>query len=135
MPKWMTTIDQVKAPMAVGLGAVLAGANPKNLLLAVAGAATIAQTGISGGEQALAYLVFAVIATVGVAAPVVIYLAMGDRAPANTRTFKGLDEPQQRSDHVHPVPDHRRQTDRRRHRRSHRLNIYSPQQTCPAGVD
>ena len=81
MPKWMTTIDQVKAPTAGGVGAVLAGANPKNLLLAVAGAATIAQTGISGGEQALAYLVFAVIATVGVAAPVVIYLAMGDRAP------------------------------------------------------
>jgi hypothetical protein len=41
----------------------------------------MAQTGISGGEEALAYLIFAVVATIGVAAPVVIYLAMGDRAP------------------------------------------------------
>jgi threonine/homoserine/homoserine lactone efflux protein len=79
-PKWMATIDQIKAPTAVGLGAILAGANPKNLLLAVAAAATIAQTGISGVEQVLAYLIFALIATIGVAAPVVIYLAMGDRA-------------------------------------------------------
>ena len=88
MPKWMATIDQVKAPTALGLGAALAGANPKNLLLAVAGAAAIAQTGISGGEQALAYLVFALIATIGVAAPVVIYLAMGDRAPQTLGRLK-----------------------------------------------
>jgi hypothetical protein len=81
MPKWMGTIDQVKPPMAFGLGAVLAGANPKNLLLAVGGAATIAQTGIAGAQQAIAYLVFALIATIGVATPLVIYFAMGDRAP------------------------------------------------------
>ena len=54
--------------------------NPKNLLLAVAAATSIAATGISGGEQAVAYLVFALIATLGVAAPVGIYFAMGDRA-------------------------------------------------------
>jgi hypothetical protein len=59
---------------------VLAGANPKNLLLAVAAAAAIAQTGIGGGEQALAYAVFAVIGTIGVAAPVVIYFGLGDRS-------------------------------------------------------
>jgi Sap, sulfolipid-1-addressing protein len=59
---------------------VLAGANPKNLLLAVGAAAAIAQTGIPGGEQAIAYAVFAVIGTVGVGAPVVIYFALGDRA-------------------------------------------------------
>ena len=81
MPTWMGTIDQVKPPMAAGLAAVLAGLNPKNLLLAVGGAATIAQTGIPGGQQAIAYLVFALIATIGVATPLVIYLAMGDLAP------------------------------------------------------
>jgi Sap, sulfolipid-1-addressing protein len=88
MPKWMGSIDNVKPPMAVGLGAVLAGANPKNLILAVSGAVTIAQTGISGGQQAIAYVVFAVIATIGVAAPVVIYLFMGDRAPATLGRLK-----------------------------------------------
>ena len=59
---------------------MLSGANPKNLLLAVGGAAAIAQTGIPGGQQAIAYLVFALIATLGVGIPVVIYFAMGTRS-------------------------------------------------------
>jgi Sap, sulfolipid-1-addressing protein len=80
MPKWMTTIDKTSPPAAFGLAAALSGANPKNLLLAVGGAAAIAQTGISGGQQALAYLVFAVIGTLGVGTPVVLYFALGDRS-------------------------------------------------------
>jgi len=80
MPRWMGTIDRFKPVTSVGAGAVLAGANPKNLLLAVGGAATIAQTGIAGGKQALAYIVFALVATIGVGAPVVIYFAMGERS-------------------------------------------------------
>ncbi|MGH3289411.1 MAG: GAP family protein, partial [Streptosporangiaceae bacterium] len=80
MPKWMTTIDKTTPIAAFGLAAALSGANPKNLLLAVGGAAAIAQTGIPGGQQALAYLVFAVIATLGVAIPVGIYFALGERS-------------------------------------------------------
>ncbi len=53
-PKWMGAIDGFTAPKALGAGIVLSGANPKNLLLSVAAAAAIAQTGISGGEQAVA---------------------------------------------------------------------------------
>jgi threonine/homoserine/homoserine lactone efflux protein len=79
-PKWMAAIDSFTAPKALGAGAVLSGANPKNLLLAVAAATAIAKTGIPGGEQAVAYAVFALIGTVGVAIPVVIYFALGDRA-------------------------------------------------------
>jgi hypothetical protein len=58
----------------------LSGANPKNLVLAVGGAASIAQTGIPGGQQAVAYLVFALIGTLGVGIPVVIYFVMGERS-------------------------------------------------------
>jgi len=79
-PRWMGAIEQFSPVKALGAGALLAGVNPKNTLLAVAAAAAIAQTGIPGGEQAVAYAVFAVIGTIGVAAPVVIYFAMGDRA-------------------------------------------------------
>ena len=79
-PKWMGAVDAFSPAKAAGAGAVLAGANPKNLVLAVAAAAAIAQTGIPGDEQAVAYAVFALIGTVGVATPVVIYFAMGDRA-------------------------------------------------------
>jgi hypothetical protein len=80
MPRWMATIDKTTPIAAVGLAAVMSGANPKNLLLAVAGAAAIAGTGISGGEQAIAYLIFVLIATLGVGIPVGIYFAMGARS-------------------------------------------------------
>lgn len=79
-PKWMGAVEEFSPVKALGAGAVLAGANPKNLLLAVAAAASIAQTGIPGGEQAVAYAVFAIVGTIGVAVPVVVYFAMGDRA-------------------------------------------------------
>ena len=80
MPKWMATIDKTTPPAALGLGTVLSGANPKNLLLAVGGAAAIAQTGIPGGQQAIAYLIFALIGTLGVGIPVGIYFVMGARS-------------------------------------------------------
>jgi len=80
LPKWMGAIDRFRAGQALGGGTALAAANPKNLLLAVGGAAAIAQTGIPASQQAIAYAVFAVIGTLGVGAPVGIYLAMGKRS-------------------------------------------------------
>lgn len=89
VPKWMGAIEEFGPGKALGAGALLSGLNPKNLLLAVSAAATIGQTGLSGGDQALAYAVFAVIGTIGVAAPVVIYVAMGDRASDILDRLKG----------------------------------------------
>ncbi len=80
MPKWMATIDNTSPLAALGLAALLSGVNPKNLLLGVGGAASIAQTGIPGGQQALAYLVFALVGTLGVATPVIIFFALGERS-------------------------------------------------------
>jgi hypothetical protein len=82
MPSWMATIDHTKPLAALGLAAALSGVNPKNLLLAVAGGAAIAQTGIPGGQQAIAYLVFALIGTLGVGVPVVLYFVLGERSAA-----------------------------------------------------
>jgi threonine/homoserine/homoserine lactone efflux protein len=79
-PKWMGALDQFTPARAGGAGVVLSALNPKNLLLTVAGAAAIAQTGISTGQQIASYAIFVVIASVGVAAPVVIYFAMGERS-------------------------------------------------------
>jgi hypothetical protein len=88
-PRFMSAVDAFTPAKSAGAGVVLSAANPKNLLLAVAAAAAIAQTGISAGEQAVAYAVFAVIGTVGVAAPVVIYFALGDRAGPILDDLKG----------------------------------------------
>ena len=117
LPKWMNAIDTIKPPAACGLGALLAGVNPKNLLLAVGAAASIAQTGISGGQQAIAYAVFALIAALGVAIPVGIYVALGEAAGGP----EGLDGPAQLRHHVRLVPGHRVQAHRRRDHRADRI--------------
>jgi Sap, sulfolipid-1-addressing protein len=80
LPKWMASIDSMKPLTVLGLAALLGGVNPKNLLLAVSAGASIAQTGISGADQAIAYAVFALIGTIGVGTPVVIYFALGQRS-------------------------------------------------------
>lgn len=80
MPKWMQSVDHFRAPRAAGLGVLLSAVNPKNLLLVVAAAAAIAGTGIAGDEQAIAFAVFVVLGTIGPAAPVAIYFAMGERS-------------------------------------------------------
>src|SRR6478752_8679048 len=81
-PKWMGAIDSFTPAKALGAGVLLSALNPKNLLLAVGAAATIEQTGASTGDEAIAYLVFALIASIGVATPVVLFFVLGDRAPA-----------------------------------------------------
>lgn len=79
-PKWMGSIERFSLGKAAGAGAVLSGANPKNLLLVIGAATAVAQTGIAGADQAVAYIVFAVIATSGVGFPVAMFLALGDRS-------------------------------------------------------
>ena len=64
------------------------GINPKNLVLTVAGAASIAQTGIPAGEQAAALTIFVLIGGLGVAAPVGIAFALGDRSRASLDEIK-----------------------------------------------
>jgi threonine/homoserine/homoserine lactone efflux protein len=80
LPKWMQTIDAFGVARAAGLAILLSAVNPKNLLLVVAAAAGISQTGIESGGQIVALVVFAVVATVGVGTPLVLYFALGDRS-------------------------------------------------------
>jgi threonine/homoserine/homoserine lactone efflux protein len=80
LPGWMSKMDTLTAGKAAGFAALLSGVNPKNLLLIVGAGAAIAQTGASTGGQAVALAVFVLLGSASVAAPVVIYLFMGDRA-------------------------------------------------------
>ena len=80
MPKWMGMLDGMSTAKAGGLAFVLSALNPKNLIFIVGGAAVVAQAGLSTGNQVVAWIVFTLIATIGVAAPLVIYFAMGARA-------------------------------------------------------
>ena len=88
MPKWMAAIDSFSPLKVLGTGVLFVAVNPKNLVLTVAAATTVAQSGLSGADQAIAYGVFALIGTIGVLIPVVISFAMGDRAPAMLASLK-----------------------------------------------
>lgn len=80
VPKWLAAADQIGASGALGLGFLLAAVNPKNLLLTVAAAATIAEATPKIGEQAVAVVVYMVIGSVAVVAPAAMSLLLGARA-------------------------------------------------------
>ena len=80
MPKWMSAVDHFSPWQAATLGVALAGVNPKNLILTLAAATSIAATNLPGADQLIAFVIYALIATVGVAVPVIIFFTMGRRA-------------------------------------------------------
>ena len=81
-PTWMDMLDTLSVPKAGGLGLALTTVNPKNLLLVVAGALSILAASPGPLGQWVALIVFTAIASLGVAAPAVLYLVLGDRAAA-----------------------------------------------------
>ena len=88
MPKWMRALDGFTPARSLGIGAALSGVNPKNLMLDIAAATTIAQAGLSGVQQGIVLVVFVLIGSIGIIAPVVVYLAMGERAAAVLEGWK-----------------------------------------------
>jgi Sap-like sulfolipid-1-addressing protein len=73
---------------ALGLGALLSAVNPKNGGLTVAAAATIAGAGLAGGSQAVVLAVFVLVGSVGVLAPLVVYLVAGQGAAATLDSWR-----------------------------------------------
>lgn len=88
MPKWMSALDGFTPVKAGGMGVLLSALNPKNLVFIIGGATVIAQFGLTGSDQAITWLVFTIIATIGVAIPMGIYLFMGDKAAATLDNLK-----------------------------------------------
>jgi hypothetical protein len=79
-PAWMGRVEGFGGGAALGIGAALGGVNPKNLLLAVGGAATISAAGLSTSQQYIALGVFVLIASLSVLIPVVAYFVLGEKA-------------------------------------------------------
>jgi hypothetical protein len=62
--------------------------HPKNAALTIAAAATIAGAGLPGREQAVVLAVFVLIGSVGVLAPLVVYLFAGEGAARTLDSWK-----------------------------------------------
>lgn len=80
-PKWMDRVGALSAARVFGVAFALVAVNPKNLVLVVAGATVIADATPVPAQQAVALVVFALVSSVGVAAPTVVVAVLGERAP------------------------------------------------------
>jgi threonine/homoserine/homoserine lactone efflux protein len=92
MPNWMSAVEDFSPTRAAGMGVMLSAVNPKSLILTLAAATSIAATGLPGTDQVLAFALYVLIATIGVAVPVVVYYALGDRSQpllGNLKTWLG----------------------------------------------
>lgn len=89
MPRWMAGIDAFTPGKALGLSVLLAGVNPKNLMLSIAAGTSVAGLGLPTGEAVWSLVVFVVVGTLSIAAPVVYYLVGGDGAKGRLDELKG----------------------------------------------
>lgn len=88
MPKWMAGIDAFTPGKALGIGVLLAGVNPKNLILTIGAATGLAQLGLSTADAVVSLIVFVVVASLTIAVPVVYYLLGGEHAKAELDSMK-----------------------------------------------
>jgi hypothetical protein len=82
MPRWMDGIEDLEPGKALGLGLLLAGVNPKNLILTVGASTGLAQLGLGTADAVVSLIVFVAIGSLTIAVPVAYYLLGGDSARA-----------------------------------------------------
>ena len=79
-PGWMSAIDDFTAVKSFGIALLLSAVNPKNLGLTIAAGASVGAAGLSTGDEIIVVVVFVVIASLTVAAPVILNLVLGKKA-------------------------------------------------------
>jgi threonine/homoserine/homoserine lactone efflux protein len=88
-PGWMRAIDDFSVMRAGRVGFALTALNPKNVLLTVAAAAEIAEVGSAAAQQIAVLLVFVLVGSLGVLAPLVLSLVLGDRSQQALDELRG----------------------------------------------
>jgi hypothetical protein len=82
LPKWMDGIAGFGPGRSLAAGCTVGAVNPKNIAVAVGAAVAVATAGLGAGETVGVLAVYTVVACLGVAAPLVAMLVLGDRADA-----------------------------------------------------
>jgi threonine/homoserine/homoserine lactone efflux protein len=81
LPTWMDGIASYTPAKSLVAGLALGALNPKNIVVGLAAAVTVASAGLSTGQQVATCATYVFVAMLGVAAPIVVMLLLGDRAP------------------------------------------------------
>lgn len=82
LPRWMDGISGLTPPRAAGTGFLIGAGNPKNVAMAVAAAVALGAAELSAGQTTVVVAFYVLLASLGVAAPLVMTLALGDRSTA-----------------------------------------------------
>ncbi|MEV5005858.1 GAP family protein [Streptomyces sp. NPDC093064] len=90
LPKWMAAIDRFTPIKVLGLGLLLSAANLKNAPLTIAAGASISSAGLPVPQQIGTLAIFVVIASLGVLAPLAVFLVMGGRAKSILGNWRDL---------------------------------------------
>jgi Sap, sulfolipid-1-addressing protein len=80
MPKWMSGIQSFEPTRSLAIGFAIGAVNPKNVAVGLAAALVVASSGLAGGKEAVTLAVYVIVASLGVAAPFVVAVAMGKGA-------------------------------------------------------
>ncbi|MGB8021185.1 MAG: GAP family protein [Candidatus Nanopelagicales bacterium] len=79
-PRWMAALGSYGPGQSARLGAALAAANPKNLLMALAGGAEIAALADGAAATVAATVGFVAVGSIGVGTPILTHRILGERA-------------------------------------------------------
>lgn len=88
MPKWMEATQSLTAAKAAGMGVLLSGLNPKNLVLIGAAATGVAGSTDDAVERIVALAAFVAAGCAGVAIPVLATALLGERAAGTLGTVR-----------------------------------------------
>jgi threonine/homoserine/homoserine lactone efflux protein len=88
LPKWMGAIDRLTPVKVFGLGVALAVLNAKNAPLTIAAGVSIGSAGLPVGQQIASLAIFVLIATLGLLAPLGVFLLGGERAKVTLGNWK-----------------------------------------------
>ncbi len=88
MPTWMAGIDSFAPVKALAFGLLLAGVNPKNLMLSLAAGSSLALLGLSTSDAIWSLVIFVVVASLTIGIPVFYYLVGGEKAKTRLDELK-----------------------------------------------
>jgi hypothetical protein len=87
-PRWMTGIGDFGAGQSFLVGASVGALNPKNIAVAFASAVVVATAQLPVGQQVGVIAIYTLIASIGVATPIVAALVLGDRSESVLGAWK-----------------------------------------------
>ncbi|WP_022885997.1 GAP family protein [Glaciibacter superstes] len=89
LPGWLSRVDRLSPARASLVGFAYAAFRPKNFVISVAAGLVIGQRGHDLAEVTIMVVVFSVVASLTIVAPVVIFAFGGDRVKGAVRSARG----------------------------------------------